>query len=431
MSRQASSRIVAIGVGCRAGVAGEAIAALARRALEEAGAPEGERRMFTLAAKADEPGLIEAARIIGVTLTPLPLAALNAQAERILTPSAPAQARFGAPNIAEAAALAGAGEGGRLLGPRLAADGATCAIALIPGAAMTVHFIGAGPGAPDLITMRGRDLIARCPVCLYAGSLVPRALLDHCPPGARIVDTAPLDLDAIIALCVEATANGQDVARLHSGDLSIWSAMGEQLRRLKRAGVPYTVTPGVPAFAAAAAALERELTLPGLAQSLVLTRTSGRASPMPERETLANFAATGATLAIHLSIHALKDVVAELIAVLWARLSGGDRRPRLMAGRADRARDAWRNRRRAARDADRAHGAHPRRPGARGRGLSRERTLQRGLCAAVSRGAPERGRMSSVGEQPALRRDRATFILRSLRRQASRRIVQRAQGGRA
>jgi precorrin-4/cobalt-precorrin-4 C11-methyltransferase len=181
-----------------------------------------------------------------------------------------------------------------------------------PGTTMTVHFIGAGPGAPDLITLRGRDLIARCPVCLFAGSLIPRALLDHCPEGARIVDTAPLDLDAIVKLCVEATAGGEDVARLHSGDLSIWSAMGEQLRRLKRAGVAYTVTPGVPAFAAAAAALERELTLPGLAQSLVLTRTSGRASPLPERETLANFAATGATLAIHLSIHALKDVVAEL-----------------------------------------------------------------------------------------------------------------------
>jgi precorrin-4/cobalt-precorrin-4 C11-methyltransferase len=177
---------------------------------------------------------------------------------------------------------------------------------------MTVHFIGAGPGAPDLITLRGRDLIARCPVCLYAGSLVPRALLDHCPQGARIIDTAPLDLGAIIALCVEATARGDDVARLHSGDLSIFSAMGEQLRRLERVGVAYTVTPGVPAFAAAAAALKRELTLPGLAQSLVLTRTSGRASPMPEREALANFAATGATLAIHLSIHVLGDVVAKL-----------------------------------------------------------------------------------------------------------------------
>ncbi len=142
--------------------------------------------------------------------------------------------------------------------------------------------------------------------------LCPRALLDHCPPGARIVDTAPLDLDAIVALCVEATARGEDVARLHSGDLSIYSAMGEQLRRLKRAGVAYTITPGVPAFAAAAAALGRELTLPGLAQSLVLTRTSGRASPMPDGESLANFAATGATLAIHLSIHAIERVVGEL-----------------------------------------------------------------------------------------------------------------------
>jgi len=177
---------------------------------------------------------------------------------------------------------------------------------------MTVHFIGAGPGAPDLITVRGRELIARSPVCLYAGSLIPRALLDHCPRGALIVDTAPLDLDAIIELCLEATARGEDVARLHSGDLSIFSAMGEQLRRLRRAGAPYTITPGVPAFAAAAAALERELTLPGLAQSLVLTRTPGRASPMPERETLAAFAATGATLAIHLSIHVLGRVVAEL-----------------------------------------------------------------------------------------------------------------------
>ena len=178
---------------------------------------------------------------------------------------------------------------------------------------MTVHFIGAGPGAPDLITLRGRDLIARCPVCLYAGSLVPKALLAHCPRGARIVDTAPLDLDAIVALCVQATVEGKDVARLHSGDLSIWSAMGEQIRRLEREGVLYTVTPGVPAFAAAAAALKRELTLPGLAQSLVLTRTSGRASPMPERESLAAFAATGATLAIHLSIQTLDNVVAELL----------------------------------------------------------------------------------------------------------------------
>jgi precorrin-4/cobalt-precorrin-4 C11-methyltransferase len=177
---------------------------------------------------------------------------------------------------------------------------------------MTVHFIGAGPGAPDLITLRGRDLIARSSVCLFAGSLVPKELLIYCPPGARIVDTAPLALPEIVEEFRRAHAAGEDVARLHSGDLSLWSAMGEQARELERLGIPYDVTPGVPSFAAAAAALKRELTLPGLAQSLALTRTSGRASPMPERETLANFATTGATLAIHLSIHVLGRVVLEL-----------------------------------------------------------------------------------------------------------------------
>ncbi|MGI6244567.1 MAG: precorrin-4 C(11)-methyltransferase [Pseudochelatococcus sp.] len=177
---------------------------------------------------------------------------------------------------------------------------------------MTVHFIGAGPGAADLITVRGRDLIARCPVCLHAGSLVPPALLDHCPAGARIVDTAPLSLDDIEAEFVRAHAAGQDVARLHSGDLSVWSAVAEQMRRLDARAIPYTLTPGVPAFAAAAAALGRELTLPGVAQSLVLTRVSGRASPMPAGERLEAFAATGATLAIHLAIHRLADIVAAL-----------------------------------------------------------------------------------------------------------------------
>ncbi len=177
---------------------------------------------------------------------------------------------------------------------------------------MTVHFIGAGPGAADLITVRGRELIARCPVCLYAGSLVPRALLDHCPAGARIVDTAPLSLDEIVGECKAATEQGEDVARLHSGDLSVWSALGEQLRRLKEAGIPCTITPGVPSFAAAAAALGQELTLPEVAQSVVLTRTSGRASKMPPGETLRAFAATGATLAVHLSIHVLEKVVGEL-----------------------------------------------------------------------------------------------------------------------
>jgi len=177
---------------------------------------------------------------------------------------------------------------------------------------MTVHFIGAGPGAADLLTLRGRDIIAACPVCLYAGSLVPEGILSHCPEGARIINTAAMDLDAIVAQCVTAHEADQDVARLHSGDLSVWSAMGEQMRRLRALDIAVSVTPGVPSFAAAAAALGSELTLPGLAQSVVLTRTSGRASSMPEGETLSNFAATGATLAIHLSIQNLAHVVEEL-----------------------------------------------------------------------------------------------------------------------
>jgi len=177
---------------------------------------------------------------------------------------------------------------------------------------MTVHFIGAGPGAADLITVRGRELIARCPVCLYAGSIVPPELLRSCPKDARIVDTAPLSLDEIEAEFVAADAAGRDVARLHSGDLSIFSALAEQLRRLDRRNIPYTLTPGVPAFAAAAADLQCELTVPEVAQSVVLTRVGGRASRMPERETLAAFAATGATLVIHLAVHVLDAIVAEL-----------------------------------------------------------------------------------------------------------------------
>jgi precorrin-4/cobalt-precorrin-4 C11-methyltransferase len=177
---------------------------------------------------------------------------------------------------------------------------------------MTVHFIGAGPGAADLITVRGRDLIGRCPVCLYAGSIVPPELLTHCPAGARIIDTAPLTLDEIEAEFVAAHAAGLDVARLHSGDLSIYSALAEQLRRLERHGIAYTITPGVPAFAAAAAAIGRELTVPEVAQSVVLTRMPGRASAMPESEQLAAFAATKATLAIHLAIHRIDAIVKEL-----------------------------------------------------------------------------------------------------------------------
>ncbi|MCA6116785.1 precorrin-4 C(11)-methyltransferase [Bradyrhizobium sp. WSM 1738] len=199
---------------------------------------------------------------------------------------------------------------------------------------MTVHFIGAGPGAADLLTLRGRDLIAACPVCLYAGSLVPEGVLAHCPKDARIVNTAPLSLDDIMSEIVAAHHKGKDVARLHSGDLSIWSAMGEQLRRLRALQISYSITPGVPAFSAAAAAIEAELTLPGLVQSVVLTRMPGRASAMPKGEKLATFAATGAVLAIHLSIHLLSRVIDELtphyggdcpVAIVW-RASWPDQR---------------------------------------------------------------------------------------------------------
>jgi precorrin-4/cobalt-precorrin-4 C11-methyltransferase len=178
---------------------------------------------------------------------------------------------------------------------------------------VTVHFIGAGPGAPDLITVRGRDLVMRCPVCLFAGSLVPTEIVALAPASARVVDTAPLCLDEIEAELVAAHAQGLDVARLHSGDLSLWSALGEQLRRLRRLDIPFTVTPGVPSFAACAAALESELTLPEVAQSVVLTRTAGRASAMPETETLERFAASRATLVVHLSVHVASDVVARLL----------------------------------------------------------------------------------------------------------------------
>jgi precorrin-4/cobalt-precorrin-4 C11-methyltransferase len=177
---------------------------------------------------------------------------------------------------------------------------------------MTVHFIGAGPGAADLITVRGRDLLARCPVCVFAGSIVPPELLQHCPPNARKIDSASMTLNDIEREFVDAFGRGLDVARLHSGDLSIYSAVAEQIRRLERHSIPYTLTPGVPAFAAAAAVLGRELTLPAVAQSVVLTRVSGRASAMPEGESLAAFGATGATLAVHLAVHALERLVGEL-----------------------------------------------------------------------------------------------------------------------
>ncbi|MXN66632.1 precorrin-4 C(11)-methyltransferase [Stappia sp. GBMRC 2046] len=178
---------------------------------------------------------------------------------------------------------------------------------------MTVHFIGAGPGDPDLITVRGLKLIERCPVCLYAGSLVPEAIVEAAPEGARVIDTAPMTLDEIMAEIEAAHARGQDVARVHSGDPSLYGAIAEQIRRLKALGIPFDVTPGVPAFAAAAAALGQELTVPEIAQTVILTRTAMKSSVMPEGEDLATLGRSGATLAIHLSVRNLREIERQLI----------------------------------------------------------------------------------------------------------------------
>ncbi|MFE5851781.1 precorrin-4 C(11)-methyltransferase [Streptomyces sp. NPDC056500] len=178
---------------------------------------------------------------------------------------------------------------------------------------MTVYFIGAGPGAADLITVRGARTLAACGVCLYAGSLVPRELLDECPPDARLVDTAQLDLDQIVAEVVRAHEEGHDVARLHSGDPSVFSAVAEQMRRLDAVGIPYEVVPGVPAFAAAAAALKRELTVPTVGQTVILTRVSQRATPMPEGEDLATLGRSGALIVLHLAMRYVDRVVDELL----------------------------------------------------------------------------------------------------------------------
>ncbi|MDQ1318876.1 MAG: precorrin-4/cobalt-precorrin-4 C11-methyltransferase [Actinomycetota bacterium] len=179
---------------------------------------------------------------------------------------------------------------------------------------MTVYFIGAGPGAADLITVRGQRLIQRCGVCLYAGSIMPDDLLALCPPGARIVDTGPLTLDEVIDTLSAADIEGQDVARLHSGDPSLYSALAEQCRRLKTLGIGYEIIPGVPAFAAAAAALGRELTVPGVSQTVTMTRVATLSTPMPEGEDLTTLAASGGTLVIHLAAHRIDTVVADLIA---------------------------------------------------------------------------------------------------------------------
>jgi len=177
---------------------------------------------------------------------------------------------------------------------------------------LTVYFIGAGPGDPDLITVKGLRLIQSCPTCLYAGSLVPEAIVAAAPDRARVIDTAPLALGEIIAEIESAHARGQDVARVHSGDPSLYGAIAEQIRRLDDLGIDWQIVPGVPAFAAAAAALGKELTVPEVAQTVILTRTSGKASAMPEGEDLETIGKTGATLAIHLSVRNLREVEARL-----------------------------------------------------------------------------------------------------------------------
>lgn len=186
--------------------------------------------------------------------------------------------------------------------------------AVVGDEAMTVYFIGAGPGAADLITVRGQRLLNRCPVCLYAGSIMPDDLLAECPPGAKVIDTGPLDLDQIVDELAAAHAEGLDVARLHSGDPSIYSALAEQCRRLDALGVDYEIVPGVPAFAAAAAVLGRELTVPGVAQTVTLTRVSTLSTAMPDGEDLRALSAPGATLVLHLAAAQVDGIVPELLA---------------------------------------------------------------------------------------------------------------------
>ncbi|ROU02727.1 precorrin-4 C(11)-methyltransferase [Histidinibacterium lentulum] len=177
---------------------------------------------------------------------------------------------------------------------------------------MTVHFIGAGPGDPELLTLKAARLIESCPVCLYAGSLVPEAVVARAPEGARVMDTASMTLDETHAEILAAETRGEDVARVHSGDPSLYGAIAEQIRRLKADGIPYAIVPGVPAYAAAAAALGQELTVPEVAQSIVLTRMSMKSTSMPEGERLEVFARSGATLAIHLGIRALREIERQL-----------------------------------------------------------------------------------------------------------------------
>lgn len=187
-------------------------------------------------------------------------------------------------------------------------------VAVVNGEIVTVYFIGAGPGAADLITVRGQRLLQRCPVCLYAGSVMPEDLLALCPPGARVIDTGPLNLDQIIDELAAADAEGLDVARLHSGDPGLYSALAEQCRRLDAAGIGYEIVPGVPSFAAAAAVLGRELTVPGVAQTVTLSRVATLSTAMPAGEELRTLAGVGGTLVLHLAAAQIDTVVTDLVA---------------------------------------------------------------------------------------------------------------------
>ena len=229
---------------------------------------------------------------------------------------------------------------------------------------MTIHFIGAGPGAPDLITVRGLKLIQSCPVCLYAGSLVPEEIVKAAPPGARVVDTAPLTLEDIVAEIEAAHAMGHDVARVHSGDPSLYGAIAEQIRHLVRLGIPYDVTPGVPAFAAAAAELKTEFTLPEIAQTVILTRTAMQSSSMPPGEMLEELGRSKATLAIHLSIRNL-GYVERADPALRSGLPSCRRLSHHLAGPDDHPRHAVDHSQEGSRGKTHPHRADPRRSGAR------------------------------------------------------------------
>ena len=308
--------MIVAGIGCRRGAPASDIEAAIRAALTRAqiGA-DALDVVATIEGKSAEVGIRVAAEKLGVSVVVVPELELAAASDRVETHSERVSRFWACGSVAEAAALAAAGPAANRIVPRIVVGTATCALAasLPECGAMTVHFIGAGPGAADLITVRGRDLIARCPVCLYAGSIIPRDLAALIARPARAL--------SIPRRCRSTRSKPSSSRRTPPAKTSrgcipaifrSTAALAEQLRRLDRHGIPYTLTPGVPAFAAAAAALQCELTVPEVAQSVVLTRIGGRASRMPEKEQLATFAESGATLVLHLAIHAVEKIAVEL-----------------------------------------------------------------------------------------------------------------------